>query len=222
MKSRVAKPARNTRKLGRPRKQAGPGSRSLILEAALELFSIQGYEPTSIKQITDKLGFSDSALYGHFASKADIRAELFTTFGPGARLLEWSALDLSGAFDHPKEFVKDLLHRLVERWMDPLERQFFRFMLMESLRTDQEPILKFGEVQAEVRHQLAQIAQELMDCGLLLRLDPDWLVGQFVAPIISLRLDVAFEIEAPVTRALVARLDQHVDLFFATFGTTRT
>ena len=106
--------------------------------------------------------------------------------------------------------------------MDPLERQFFRFMLMESLRTDQEPILKFGEVQAEVRHQLAQIAQELMDCGLLLRLDPDWLVGQFVAPIISLRLDVAFEIEAPVTRALVARLDQHVDLFFATFGTTRT
>jgi len=222
MKSSVAKAVRNTRKLGHPRKQGGPGSRSLILEAALELFSSQGYEPTSIKQITDKLGFSDSALYGHFDSKADIRTELFMTFGPGARLLEWSALDLSGAFDHPKEFVKDILHRLVERWMDPRERQFFRFMLMESLRTDQEPILKFGEVQAEVRQQLTQIAQKLMDRGLLLRLDPIWLVGQFVAPIISLRLDVAFEIEAPVTHALVARLDQHVELFFATFGTART
>ena len=221
MKSSAAKPARNMRKLGRPRKQGGPGSRSLILEAALELFSSQGYEPTSIKQITDKLGFSDSALYGHFASKADIRTELFTNFGPGARLLEWSALDLAGAFDHPKEFVKDVLHRLVERWMDPRERQFFRFMLMESLRTDQEPILKFGEVQAELRKHLRKIAQKLMDRGRLLRLDPDWLVGQFVAPIITLRLDVAFEIEAPVTHALVARLDQHVDLFFVTFGASR-
>ena len=43
-----------------------------ILDIALELFTDQGYERTSLRQIAERLGFSKAAIYYHFASKDDI------------------------------------------------------------------------------------------------------------------------------------------------------
>ena len=43
-----------------------------ILEAALELFSVQGYEATSISQIAGAVGIRKASLYSHFESKQAI------------------------------------------------------------------------------------------------------------------------------------------------------
>ncbi len=43
-----------------------------ILEVALDLFSVNGYEATSIAQIADAVGLRKASLYSHFASKQDI------------------------------------------------------------------------------------------------------------------------------------------------------
>ena len=43
-----------------------------ILEAALDLFSVQGYEATSISQIADAVGIRKASLYSHFGSKQEI------------------------------------------------------------------------------------------------------------------------------------------------------
>ena len=43
-----------------------------ILEASLELFSIQGFEATSISQIADAVGIRKASLYSHFESKQAI------------------------------------------------------------------------------------------------------------------------------------------------------
>ena len=52
---------------------AGPaGTRDRILDIALELFTDQGYERTSLRQIAERLGFSKAAIYYHFASKEEI------------------------------------------------------------------------------------------------------------------------------------------------------
>jgi AcrR family transcriptional regulator len=57
---------------GRPR-----GSmRERILDVALELFSEQGYEKTSLREIAQKLGVTKAALYFHFEHKEDIFLEL--------------------------------------------------------------------------------------------------------------------------------------------------
>jgi AcrR family transcriptional regulator len=49
-----------------------PDTRQRILDIALELFTTQGYEKTSLRQIAEKLGFSKAAIYYHFASKDEI------------------------------------------------------------------------------------------------------------------------------------------------------
>lgn len=49
-----------------------------ILEAALDLFSTQGFEATSVLQIADAVGIRKASLYSHFASKQDILESLMT------------------------------------------------------------------------------------------------------------------------------------------------
>ncbi|WP_035800579.1 TetR/AcrR family transcriptional regulator [Kitasatospora mediocidica] len=47
-------------------------TRSRIITVALELFSENGYEKTSLREIADRLGVTKAALYYHFKTKDDI------------------------------------------------------------------------------------------------------------------------------------------------------
>ena len=49
-------------------------TRSRIQEVALELFTEQGYEATSLREIAERLGVTKAALYYHFKTKDDIVA----------------------------------------------------------------------------------------------------------------------------------------------------
>jgi AcrR family transcriptional regulator len=54
----------------------GAATRERILDIALELFTDQGYEKTSLRDIAERLGTTKAALYYHFQRKEDILLEL--------------------------------------------------------------------------------------------------------------------------------------------------
>ncbi|ULQ60311.1 TetR/AcrR family transcriptional regulator [Brucepastera parasyntrophica] len=47
-------------------------TKQLILDEALELFSVSGYDGVTVKDIADAVGIKDSSLYKHFKSKQEI------------------------------------------------------------------------------------------------------------------------------------------------------
>lgn len=47
-------------------------TRQRIREVALELFTAQGFEKTSLREIAERLNITKAALYYHFRSKADL------------------------------------------------------------------------------------------------------------------------------------------------------
>ena len=51
-------------------------TRDRILDIALELFTEQGYDKTSLRDIAERLGTTKAALYYHFERKEDILMEL--------------------------------------------------------------------------------------------------------------------------------------------------
>jgi AcrR family transcriptional regulator len=57
-------------------RRPGGITRERILEIALELFSEQGYDKTSLREIAERLGVTKAALYYHFERKEDILLEL--------------------------------------------------------------------------------------------------------------------------------------------------
>ena len=59
-----------------PRQREGASAREEILDAAAELFSVQGYTATSTRAIAESVGIRQASLYYHFSSKEQILAEL--------------------------------------------------------------------------------------------------------------------------------------------------
>src|SRR5215475_14519877 len=56
-----------------------PPAKRQILRAALKLFSERGLALTSIRDIADESGYTNPALYRHFASKDELALHLFET-----------------------------------------------------------------------------------------------------------------------------------------------
>src|SRR5262250_3411724 len=54
-----------------------PPAKRQILRAAMKLFSAQGLAATSIRDIAEESGYTNPALYKHFAGKEDLALYLF-------------------------------------------------------------------------------------------------------------------------------------------------
>ncbi|MFD0967687.1 TetR/AcrR family transcriptional regulator [Plantactinospora endophytica] len=66
-------------------------TRSRIQTVALELFTEQGYEKTSLREIAERLGVTKAALYYHFKSKDDIVDSIVSDrIDRLDKLLEWA------------------------------------------------------------------------------------------------------------------------------------
>ena len=66
-------------------------TRSRIQAVAVELFSEQGYDKTSLREIAERLGVTKAALYYHFKSKEDIiRSLIDDYFGQMDSLVAWA------------------------------------------------------------------------------------------------------------------------------------
>jgi len=67
-------------------------TRRLILEAARELFTSEGYAQTSMRKIADKIGYTATAIYHHFADKDALLNELclndFRALGEALRQMD--------------------------------------------------------------------------------------------------------------------------------------
>jgi AcrR family transcriptional regulator len=67
------------------------GTRARIKDVALDLFSEQGYEKTSLREIAERLGVTKAALYYHFKSKEEIVASFVDDrLEHLATLIEWA------------------------------------------------------------------------------------------------------------------------------------
>jgi AcrR family transcriptional regulator len=106
----------------------GAETRALIRRAALRLFTQQGYEATSLRQIADELGINKASLYYYFDSKDAILQSLFEERGIEAeQLLTW----LRERPGTPK-----LLAAAVLRWVESFtaeKLQGIRFMTANPL-----------------------------------------------------------------------------------------
>jgi AcrR family transcriptional regulator len=66
-------------------------TRALIQAVAVELFTEQGYDKTSLREIAERLDVTKAALYYHFKSKEDIVHSLLDDyFGQVDELIDWA------------------------------------------------------------------------------------------------------------------------------------
>jgi len=93
-----------------------PPAKREILRAALALFSARGLAGTSIRDIAGESGYTNPALYKHFASKDELALQLFETCHARIWTSCAAALAAGKGFDGK-------LDAYVGRWLDFLDEE---------------------------------------------------------------------------------------------------
>ncbi|MGW1227373.1 TetR/AcrR family transcriptional regulator [Streptomyces sp. NPDC001478] len=133
-----------------PQQRRG-NTRQRIQDVALDLFAEQGYEKTSLREISEKLDVTKAALYYHFKTKEDILVSIFDDLNqPIEELIAWGK-------EQPRtlETKKEILLRYSEAMAGA--SALFRFM-QENQATVRD--LSIGET---IKHRVIGLVDLIKD-----------------------------------------------------------
>ena len=136
-------------------------TRERILDVALDLFTEQGYDGTSLRQIAEQLGVTKAALYYHFESKEDILLALHM------RLHEFGKETLKKIGDEPvtlaqwAELLDDLLDQMLAQRTIFLMHERNQAALEKLHRQDHDA--EHEDIQNQFRRVLADPRVPLRD-----------------------------------------------------------
>ena len=162
-----------------------------ILEASLELFSVQGFEATSISQIAGAVGIRKASLYSHFESKQAILdalvkdiLEQYATHSLFART-DWEndahtkgeqALTPDAAAQMILGQIRYILH-------DPVISRARKMLVIEQFQNPELAKLQTKQNYSDVLQYFTGFVKQLIRQGILSQDDPEIMAAQLCLPI---------------------------------------
>jgi AcrR family transcriptional regulator len=119
-----------------PAKESGQTKRR-ILEAAIDMFSKNGYSAVSVREITKHVGIKESALYNHYKTKDEILESiysLFTSMREGNGFPNAEQLEAMLKQTDAETFLKQGFEQFVSTIENPLLTQIWRILNIEQYR----------------------------------------------------------------------------------------
>ncbi|MEA3401770.1 MAG: helix-turn-helix domain-containing protein [Armatimonadota bacterium] len=133
--------------------------REELLRAALELFSTRGYDRATTREIAQRGGVSEAALFKYFPTKRELFMEVLRSFGP-AELFDLLWDDLA---DRPAdEALTTALTRHLDVWWE--HRSWLRVLWQEAGRDD-EAARELREQFRRFRRGVRRLLRELAERG---------------------------------------------------------
>ena len=156
-----------------------------ILEAALELFSVQGFEATSISQIASAVGIRKASLYSHFESKQAILDALVRDV-----LDQYAAHSIFARPDGdpedtptPEATERMILEQLRYILHDPHISRARKMLVVEQFRNPELAQLQTRQNYTDVLSYFTSLVERLIQCGVLAGEDPGIMAAQLCLPI---------------------------------------
>ena len=185
-----------------------------ILEAALDLFSKQGFHGTSMQEIAEEVGIHKSSIYNHFAGKDKLLKSLFDSFGPGRIKDKLQSLKRQEKIEQPYQFLQELGQLAPEVISSKKEQKFVKLLLIEHNQQVVQEKIK-DQIFSITRGELVKIFEEMMERNLIKQEDPLLLANGFIGPIILLRLEhLMFCKEDKDMKYISKFIQQHIDFFW--------
>ncbi|SDM59100.1 TetR/AcrR family transcriptional regulator [Acetanaerobacterium elongatum] len=199
-----------------------------ILEEALNLFSVKGYEAVSVRDIAGVVGIRESAIYKHYPNKRAIYDCILTRYAErmSGFFQRFQITDEQGGFSVNNE-VQRLFEGYTEEQLIANSLQVFRFVFTDETMVKVRRMLtveRYCSTEAAalfcrmmfddaITYQ-SQILKRMIDDGLFVKVDPEVLAWEFYAPIFSLffRYDNG---EAELNKALIL-VEKHIRHFYRT------
>jgi AcrR family transcriptional regulator len=165
-------------------------TRARILDTALELFSEQGFDGTTLKQIADRLGVTKAALYYHFRSKEDLLLALVTPAIDGLEELLHAHEGLPDTPAQRRRFMEDYLDYLLRH------RRLMAYMISD-LAIIAHPVIAAGSADRRLRmqamlagdghdfHDQVRVTMAFQGMGVVIAQYPDADAAELRAPLLD-------------------------------------
>ena len=194
-----------------------------ILEASLELFSVQGFEATSISQIADAVGIRKASLYSHFESKQAILDALvkdvldqYAEHSIFARA-DW---DKSGDTEDKQVLTPDAAAQMILgqiRYIlhDPHVSKARKMLVMEQFQNPELAKLQTKQNYTDVMHYFTGLMKYLIRHGVLAEDVPEIMAAQLCLPI-STWINLC-DREPEHETEVMELVDKHIRQFFRVY-----
>ena len=188
-----------------------------ILEAALELFSVQGFDATSISQIAEAVGIRKASLYSHFESKQailDTLVEQVLQQYSGHSIFavtNWERDDakLPLTADEAVAMVRGQLRYILH---DPTIRRARKMLVIAQFQNPELAKLQTKQNYTDVLGYFTGLIQCLIRKGVLSHHDPQIMAAQLCLPI-SVWLSLC-DREPEREKEVMALVEKHIRQFF--------
>ena len=188
-----------------------------ILEAALELFSVQGFEATSISQIAGAVGIRKASLYSHFDSKQAILDELVKEV-----LEQYAAHSIFAKTDWGKDsdnlpltpydsvqMIKGQIRYILH---DPHISKARKMLVIEQFQNPELAKLQTKQNYSDVLEYFTGLIGQLIRHGVLAEDDPEIMAAQLCLPI-SVWINLC-DREPEREQEVMELVEKHIRQFF--------
>ena len=159
-----------------------------ILEASLELFSVQGFEATSISQIAGAVGIRKASLYSHFESKQAILGalvkEVLEQYGTHSIFAksnwEKDSDNLPRTPDAAVQMIQGQIRYILH---DPSISRARKMLVIEQFRNPELAKLQTKQNYTDVLGYFTGFVKQLIRQGVLAEEDPQIMAAQLCLPI---------------------------------------
>lgn len=159
-----------------------------ILEASLDLFSVQGFEATSISQIANAVGIRKASLYSHFENKQAILDALVKEV-----LEQYAAHSIFAGTDWgkdtdnlpltPDEAVQMVQGQIRYILHDPAISRARKMLVIEQFQNLELAKLQTKQNYSDVLQYFTGLLKQLIRQGVLTEDDPEIMAAQLCLPI---------------------------------------
>ncbi|HET6785792.1 MAG TPA: TetR/AcrR family transcriptional regulator [Erysipelotrichaceae bacterium] len=165
-----------------------------IIEVALDLFSVNGYESVSVRDISKAVGIKESSLYNHFKNKQDIFDTIIQVCTEKA-MNQYKDLKidqtLQGDFKVYDRISEELLIKismdLFEFYVTDKDMSRFRkILIIEQFKNKTIQDVYFKYFMDDAIQFQTQLFHYLMEVGALKKSNPETLAYEFYSPIFLL------------------------------------
>lgn len=195
-----------------------------ILEVSLDLFSIRGYEATSISQIADAVGIRKASLYSHFANKQDI---LDTLVDELTKEFDQHSIFAKADWDDPvftadkKGMTSEAVGAMVKGQIrynihDPKISKVRKMLTIEQFQNEKLKEIQSKQSYEDVLKYNTGLIRFLIREGILKEEDPEIMAAQFAWPI-SMWMTLC-DREPEREAEAMELVDKHIRQFFRVYG----
>ena len=191
-----------------------------ILEASLDLFSVQGFEATSISQIAGAVGIRKASLYSHFESKQAILDALVkdvldqyeehsifarANWDKFADTADKQALTSDAAAQMIQGQIRYILH-------DPHISKARKMLVIEQFQNPEMAKLQTKQNYSDVMQYFTGLMKNLIRQGILAEDDPEVMAAQLCLPI-SVWINLC-DREPEREQEVMELVERHIRQFF--------